>query len=82
MRNFSLALLLALLVVLAGLTLRRSVAGIGGSPVPWPPSGVHIGGSPVPWPPSGMHIGGSPVPWPPSGAQIGGSPVPWPPSKR
>jgi hypothetical protein len=51
MKNFSLALLLALLVVLSSVTLRRSVAGIGGAPVPLPPGAVHIGGAPVPLPP-------------------------------
>jgi len=66
MKNFLLAFLLALLVVLTGITLRRSVAGIGGSPVPLPPSAVSIGGSPVPLPPSAESIGGSPVPLPPS----------------
>ena len=65
MRNFSLALLFALLVVLSSVCLRRSVAGIGGSPVPLPPGATHIGGSPVPLPPGAMHIGGSPVPLPP-----------------
>jgi hypothetical protein len=71
MRNYLLAFVLALLVVLTGMTLRRSVVGIGGAPVPLPPSGVvHIGGAPVPLPPSGeVHIGGAPVPLPPSGVR-------------
>lgn len=51
MKNYLLVFLLALLVVLTGVTLRRSVAGIGGSPVPFPPPAVAIGGSPVPFPP-------------------------------
>jgi hypothetical protein len=65
MKNFSLALLLALLVVLSSVSLRRSVAGIGGAPVPLPPGAVHIGGAPVPLPPGAVHIGGAPVPLPP-----------------
>ncbi len=37
MKNYLLAFLLALLVVLTGMSLRRSVAGMGTSPVPMPP---------------------------------------------
>ncbi len=91
-KKYALALLLAVLVVLTGLTLRRSIAGtdpsnvqaqklvaIGGDPVPWPPQPVGIGGDPVPWPPKPVGIGGDPVPWPPKPVGIGGDPVPWPP---
>lgn len=53
MRNYLLAFLLALLVVLTGVNLRRSVARIGGAPVPVPPIGSVIGGAPVPVPPIG-----------------------------
>jgi len=66
MKNYLLALVLALLVVLTGMTLRRSAAGIGGAPVPLPPAAVHIGGAPVPLPPAALHIGGAPVPLPPA----------------
>jgi len=52
MKNYLLAFLLALLVVLTGMSLRRSVAGIGGSPPPMPPNAVGIGGSPPPMPPN------------------------------
>lgn len=71
MKNYFLTCVLAVLVVLTGVSLKQSVAGIGGSPVPpVPPSSTAIGGSPVPpVPPSLMGIGGSPVPpVPPSGA--------------
>ena len=64
MKNYLLAFLLALLVVLTAISLRRGVAGIGGSPTPWPPDAVAIGGSPTPWPANVLGIGGSPTPWP------------------
>jgi hypothetical protein len=92
MKNYAVTLLLALAVVLAAFTVRRSVMGItgpgfpsgpvvaiGGSPVPIPPPPMSIGGSPVPIPPPPVSIGGSPVPIPPPPARIGGSPVPIPP---
>jgi len=66
MKNYFLAFLLALLVVLTGMTLRRSVAGIGGAPTPWPPVKTAIGGAPTPWPPTAVAIGGAPTPWPPA----------------
>lgn len=78
MKNCVLAVLLALLVVLTGITLRRSLAGrgvagvagqtlvaIGTEPVPLPPS-VGIGTEPVPLPPSQVGIGTEPVPLPPT----------------
>jgi hypothetical protein len=75
MKNYVLAFALALLVVLAGMSLRTATGGtaalgIGGSPVPLPPKNaigmVGIGGSPVPLPPKkALGIGGSPVPLPP-----------------
>ncbi len=52
MKNYLLTFVLALLVVLTGMTVRRAVAGIGGSPVPLPPNATGIGGSPVPLPPN------------------------------
>jgi hypothetical protein len=55
MKNLFLAFLLALLVVLSSVSIRASVVGIGGSPMPIPkgPNGVvalGIGGSPMPIP--------------------------------
>jgi hypothetical protein len=64
MKNYLLAFLLALLVVLTSMSLGRSAAGIGGAPVPVPPTVTGIGGAPVPVPPTG--IGGAPVPVPPT----------------
>ena len=54
MKNFFLGFLLALLVVLSSASIRQSVVGIGGSPMPMPPKqmvAVGIGGSPMPMPP-------------------------------
>lgn len=56
MKNYFLAFILAVLVVLSSVSVRRSVAGIGGSPIPLPPKGevvdaLGIGGSPIPLPP-------------------------------
>jgi len=54
MKNFFLAFLLAVLVVLSSVSIRASVAGIGGSPMPIPPKqsvALGIGGSPMPMPP-------------------------------
>ena len=62
MKNYLLTFSLAVLVVLTGMTVRRAVAEIGGSPVPLPKA-MAIGGSPVPLP-KAMAIGGSPVPLP------------------
>ncbi len=89
MKNYFLPFVLALLVVLTGMTLRHSVASanpsvsaqnnllaIGGSPVPPIPQAAAIGGSPVPPIPQAAAIGGSPVPPIPQAAGIGGSPVP------
>ncbi len=66
MKNYFIALLLAVLVVLSSLGLQRAVAGIGTSPVPMPPNAVGIGTSPVPMPPNAVGIGTSPVPMPPN----------------
>ncbi len=67
MKKYIFAFVLALLVVLTGMTLRRSMAAVGGSPIPWPPAQVAaVGGSPIPWPPAQVAaVGGSPIPWPP-----------------
>jgi len=66
-KTYLLAFLLALLVVLSSVTMRRSVAGIGGTPAPMPPmSALGIGGTPAPMPPmSALGIGGTPAPMPP-----------------
>jgi len=95
-KNFNLAILIALLVVLTSVTIRRSVGGfgtdqsslaplgmiaIGTSPAPLPPS-PKIGTSPAPLPPSPKYqIGTSPAPLPPS-PKIGTSPAPLPPSPK
>jgi len=66
MKNYVLTFLLALLVVLTSMSLRRSMAGIGGAPVPVPPTVTGIGGAPVPVTPTLTGIGGAPVPVPPT----------------
>lgn len=63
MKNFVVAIFLAVLVVLASASLRRAVAGIGGAPVPMPRAKMSIGGAPVPMP-KALGIGGVPVPMP------------------
>lgn len=79
MRNYILTFVLAVLVVLASVSLRRAFAtnavdmssatlvAIGPSPAPIPPrSSMAIGPSPAPIPPrSSMAIGPSPAPIPP-----------------
>ncbi len=66
MRNYVLTLLLAVVVVLTGLTVRRSLSGATRSGADRPTSLIAIGGSPVPVPPPALvSIGGSPVPVPP-----------------
>jgi len=62
MKNYFLTFALAVSVVLTGVSLKQSVASIGGSPVPPSPKLMAIGGSPVPPSPKLMGIGGSPVP--------------------
>ncbi len=54
MKNYVLTFVLALLVVLTGMTVRRSVVGYGGAPVPLPPSVTGYGGAPVPLPPASV----------------------------
>ena len=67
MKNYFLAFLLALLIAVSSVALRRGIAAIGGSPIPLPPpQAVGIGGSPIPLPPpQAVGIGGSPIPLPP-----------------
>ncbi len=89
MNKYSLAFLLALVVVLASVTLRKSFASvtgdsktswastsIGGSPMPPIPNATSIGGSPMPPIPNATGIGGSPMPPIPNATSIGGSPMP------
>ena len=79
MKNYFLTFLLAVLVVLASASLRRSMAAVGSSPVPLPPLNSAVGSSPVPLPPLGAAVGSSPVPLPPLNRAVGSSPVPLPP---
>ncbi|MFZ0963377.1 MAG: hypothetical protein WAO35_21150 [Terriglobia bacterium] len=79
MKNYFLAFILAVFVVLSGVSIRRSVAGIGGTPAPIPP----MQGQAV----DAFGIGGTPAPIPPMQGQaidafgIGGTPAPIPPMK-
>ena len=85
MKNFNLAILFALLVVLTTVTVRRSVGGFALDNSSAAPLGmIAIGTSPAPLPPMGgnnPHIGTSPAPLPPMGGghKIGTSPAPLPP---
>lgn len=81
MKTYLLTLVLAVLVVLTGVSLRRSAAKVGNSTGAYPPV-AGIGGSPIPLPPMGAGIGGSPIPLPPMAAGIGGSPIPLPPMEH
>ena len=85
MRNFTLTFLLALLVVLTAISVRRMVAGSSRAPGDGPTL-VAIGTDPVPWPPPKKlaAIGTDPVPWPPPKklAMIGTDPVPLPYPKK
>ena len=67
MKNYFLAFVLALLVVLSGVSIRRSVVGIGTAPMPVPPMTVTgIGTAPMPVPPmTVVGIGTAPMPVPP-----------------
>ena len=84
MKNFNLAILIALVVVLTSVTVRRSVGGFAANQSSVAPLGmIAIGTSPAPLPPmgGGPHIGTSPAPLPPMGGghHIGTSPAPLPP---
>ena len=72
MKNYFLTFVLAVLVVLTGMTLRRSVANATQSGFAGQNNLVAIGGSPTP--PIPKAIGGSPTP--PIPKAIGGSPTP------
>lgn len=67
MKKYFLSFVLAVLVVLAGLSLRRTLAA-GTSVGPMSSGTVAIGTSPVPKSPIGAVIGTSPVPKSPVGA--------------
>jgi len=78
-KNSLMAFAMATLIVAGATSVRRSVAGIGTSPIPLPPkqppqvmSAFGIGTSPIPLPPkhpahelSAFGIGTSPIPLPP-----------------
>ncbi len=80
MKNLVLTFLLALLVVLTAISVRRVFAG-NATFAAQRPNLVAIGGEPIPLPPRPTGaIGGEPIPLPPrpTGA-IGGEPIPLPP---
>ena len=70
MKNYALTFVLALSVVAAASSLRKSIEAIGGSPIPLPPKAMRIGGSPIPLPPKAARIGGSPIPLPPKSGAV------------
>src|SRR2546426_10493839 len=75
MNKYCLAFLLALVVVLASVTLRKSFASVtGDSKTSW--ASTSIGGSPMPPIPNATSIGGSPMPPIPHATGIGGGPPP------
>lgn len=76
MKNYILAFVLAVLVVLTGVTLRQSLAGPSSSGLGGVNNLTAIGGSPMPPIPKAAAIGGSPMPPIPKAAAIGGSPMP------
>jgi hypothetical protein len=65
MKNTILAFVLALLIVLSGVSIRQRVLGIGTAPMPLPPPVVGIGTAPMPLPPPAVGIGTAPMPLPP-----------------
>ena len=78
MKNYILTFVLAMLVVLASVSLRRAIAGssvdvsnagtllaIGPGPAPLPPRATAIGPGPAPLPPRTSAIGPGPAPLPP-----------------
>ena len=80
MRNYILTFVLALLVVVASVSLRRAITAnavdVNGATL------VAIGPSPAPLPPRVSAIGPSPAPLPPRFSAIGPSPAPLPPRDR
>ena len=78
MKNYILTLVLAMLVVLASVSLRRAFAA-NSADVNSGATLVAIGPSPCPLPPRVAAIGPSPAPLPPKVAAIGPSPAPLPP---
>ena len=76
MKNYCLLFVLAVLVVLTGVTLRNNFAAAIGSAGKNSPRVEAIGGDPVPPFPKQVAIGGDPVPPFPKVVAIGGDPVP------
>jgi|GEM_PF-642178 len=79
MKNYILTFVLAVLVVLTSVSLRRvfatngttsndaaTLVAIGPAPAPIPPSVSAIGPAPAPIPPSAVSIGPAPAPIPPN----------------
>ena len=92
MKNYTLTFLLAVLVVLTSVMLRKSFAeatpvsgatntlvAIGPAPMPLPPHVASIGPAPMPLPPHANAIGPAPMPLPPHVSAIGPAPMPLPP---
>lgn len=78
MKNYTLTLVLAVLVVLTSVMLRKSFAGA--TPMPSGASTlVAIGPAPMPLPPRTAAIGPAPMPLPPRVTGIGPAPMPLPP---
>ena len=77
MNRYTITFLLALFVVLASVSLRKSFASIGDSKTSW---AMSIGGAPMPSPiRNTVAIGGAPMPSPiRSTVAIGGAPMPPP----
>lgn len=81
MKNYILTFLLAVLVVLASVSLRKTFAATG-SVTTNAASLVAIGPAPMPFPPGKVAIGPAPMPFPPGKVAIGPAPMPFPPSVR
>jgi hypothetical protein len=92
MKNYILTFLLAVLVVLASVMVRNTLANgntvasegaavmaIGPGPAPFPPRTLAIGPGPAPFPPRTSAIGPGPAPFPPRTSAIGPGPAPFPP---
>jgi hypothetical protein len=95
MKNYILTFVLAVLVVVASVSLRRAIsvngvdsnsaatiAAIGPGPMPLPPKASAIGPGPMPLPPKTSAIGPGPMPLPPKTSAIGPGPMPLPPKAQ
>ena len=83
MKNKIITFLLALLVLLAATTLRRTTPGVSPMPQLSPAIGIAIGPAPIPFPyppeNSDRMNGGAPTPYPRRGHRaIGDAPIPYP----